>query len=303
MAASASARSQSPPVQVEAIGGVVVEVHDLAATRHFYSRVLADVPGDWEGDARSITFVAASQRITFVAKARPQTLGDAGRHFGYSVKGARLSTLADELKAAGHEVNWWREDHPEEKRISPYLRDPSGNLLQLVPADRCDAPIHHVTLVVHDLELGEFFYADALGGEVDYYHSWRTEDLLEAKVWMDGDDPCAPWTRAARYGRLNHQVSARPIPQIFVRYGESLLGLVVGSRHIQEPAEGVLKGTPRLILRARQPAGQVLAQLATANVSTGLVPHNIAGVQSRRERETLFTRDRSGNFLELECAD
>ncbi len=289
-------------MQVEAIGGIVVEVQDLSAARGFYSRILADVPGRWDDGERSLAFVAAGQRITFVAKARPRTLADAGRHVGYRVASARLSALADELKNTGHEVSWWREDHPEEKRISPYVRDPSGNLVQLVPADRCDAPIHHVTLTVHDLELGEFLFADALGGEVDYYHSWRTEDILEAKVWMDGDDPCAPWTRAARYGRLNHRVSARPIPQLFARYGESLLGLVVASKHIQEPPEGVLKGTPRVVLRTRQPAGEVSAQLAATDVSTGLVPHNVVGVPSRRKHGVVFIRDRSGNFVEIECA-
>jgi catechol 2,3-dioxygenase-like lactoylglutathione lyase family enzyme len=303
MAAPASAPSDAPPVPVKAIGGVVVEVDDLAAARAFYSRVLGDASGGWEGDDRSLTFAAPSQRITFVPKTRPQTFDDAGRHIGFRVATARVTALTDQLKAAGHEVSWWREDHPEEKRISPYVRDPSGNLVQLVGADRFDDPIHHVTLIVHDLELGEFLYADALSGAVDYYHSWRTEDLLEAKVWMDGDDPCAPWTRAARYGRLNHQVSARPIPQIFVRYGGSLLGLVVGSKHIQEPPEGVLKGTPRLVLRTDQSADEARSRLASRDVSTGLVPHNVVGVQSRKERATLFTRDRSGNFLELECAE
>ncbi|MBM2812713.1 MAG: hypothetical protein HW416_3472, partial [Chloroflexi bacterium] len=72
-----------------------------------------------------------------------------GQHTAYGVPRERVEALAQQLERAGHKVERWREDHPSERQISPYVMDPSGNWVQLVPSDSTGSLIDHVGIEVH----------------------------------------------------------------------------------------------------------------------------------------------------------
>lgn len=301
MAAAAHVSSAQPAVQAASrITGVVLDVRDLTATRSFYEPVFQQAPGRWEDSSRGLAFHTDSQRIEFVPRAHPRTLAEHGQHTAYRVPASRLSAIADALRAAGASVNWWREDHPTEREMRPYLQDPSGNLFQLVPADPPRPLIDHVMLAVHELNLAEKLHLEILGGELDYYHAWRTTDQWEARAWAEGDDPCAPWTRAQRYNNFYHVVTPRPTPQVYARYGDTRLGMVVASKHVQEPPEEVLKGTPRVILQGASSARELASYLATVDPAARQGPPK-RGIRFRQDGQRLYLRDRSGNFLQIDC--
>lgn len=281
--------------------GAVVEVTDLAATRRFYELVFRDTAGVWEEPPRRLGFRTADQSIEFVQRARPRTQARVGNHLAYRVKPFRVRPLLDELRAMGHEVSWWREDHPREQEVASYLHDPSGNLLQIAASEELGVLLDHATIAVEDLELGDLFYRTGLGGQLDHYHGWRMDDVREAQRWVDGDDQCAPWTRYSKYSRMFHETIARPIPQVFLAVGPTRLGLVVASEHVQEPPEGALKGTPRLLLHCAQPADKIAAHLAAVDVCSAATARRVPGIRFLREGASFFLRDPSGNFVQLVC--
>jgi catechol 2,3-dioxygenase-like lactoylglutathione lyase family enzyme len=281
------------------IAGVVLPTIDLAASREFYEQIFQ--AGEWVAGAQSLTFISGDQRIELVHRARPRVFGLVGAHIGFRISSSRLGPTADALRDLGREVHWWREDHPSERKPTAYVADPSGNLVQLVADDSAQPLIAHVTLTVHDLELAEKFYLAALGGRVEHYHSWRTDDILEAQAWATDGDPCAPWTRTSRYSRIRHESVARPTPQLYIGYGHTTLGLVVGTRHVQEPPEETLKGTPRLVFETERSVREIADAYPALKVTTGWHLANGRGVLFRREGKTLYFKDRSGNFLQLDC--
>lgn len=282
--------------------GAVLDVGDLAAARSFYDPIVRAASARWtEGDG-TLTFDGGGQRVELVRRERPRVLGWAGHHIALSIPARSVDVLADELRAAGHTVSWWREDHPAERVPTAYASDPSGNLVQLVAATDGAPLLSHVNIPVHDVELGEKFYRIVLGGQLDYYHGWRTEDNVEAKAWASGDDPCAPWTRVSRYAALYHVTMARPVVQVFLRLGEQRLGMVVATKHVQEPPEEVLRGTPSVILGTSKRAREVAALLRKLDVTTSEAVHVARGIPFKRERDTVYLRDRSGNFVQLACS-
>ena len=291
MATVHPARTRARTLAVDAIAGLVVEVRDLAATRAFYDLVFGDAPGEWRETRRRLTYRRGAQHLEFVQRSQPRSLPHTGQHQAYHVPGDRLRSVADALAGAGHAVDWWREDRPAERDVTAYAHDPSGNRVQLVAAADVDTPISHAVVEVHDLELAETFYVKGLGGRVEYYHGWDMEDYAEAKAWEEGRDPCAPWTRRFDVRYWDKLRVARPNMQLFVAFGDGVLGLVLAAEHRQEPPEEVLKGTPRLILRARQPATAVAAYLSGR------------GIPFQAEGRGLFLRDPGGNYVELECED
>lgn len=281
--------------------GAVLDVKDLTAARAFYDRIFRDSGGRWEDGDKRLVFRAGVQRIELVERSRPRTLGWTGAHQAFRVPARRLHAIADDLRAVGHEVSWWREDHPSEREPTAYVSDPSGNLVQLIGSNDGTPLLAHANIVVHDIELGEKFYRGVLGGRLDHYHGWRTEDSIEAKSWAAGDDPCAPWTRVSKYAALYHVTVSRPVPQVFLRLGETMLGLVVAAKHVQEPPPEVLRGSPRVILRTPRAIDAVTKRLPTMDVTTSEALHRPRGIRYRREGSTVYLRDRSGNFVQLEC--
>ncbi len=282
--------------------GAMLDVGDLPIARAFYDPIVRAAGARWTGGRDALAFEGRGQRVELLQRRRPRVLGWAGHHVALSVPAGRLHALTDELRAAGHTLNWWREDHPAEREPTAYASDPSGNLVQLVGSTDTAPLLGHVTVPVHDVELGEKFYRVILGARLDYYHGWRTEDTMEAKAWANADDPCAPWTRVSKYAPLYHVTVARPVVQVFLRLGEQRLGMVVATKHVHEPPEETLRGTPAVILGTPKSAREVAAALPTLDVTTSEAIHVPRGIPFRRIGNTVYLRDRSGNFVQLVCA-
>lgn len=300
MMGPASGAIRQPAVQADLLAGVVLEVGDLANTRAFYERIFRDFSGAWQETRNTLTYTAGPQAIEFVRRPRPRTLSDGGQHQAYRVRAGRLQQLAEELTAAGFPVDWWREDHPTERGITAYLHDPSGNRVQLVASDGDGLLLDHVGIEVRDFDYCETVYVKALAGRVDYYHGWRVEDEGEAKLWGDGDDPCAPWTRRdnpgwfdfARLGYHDPNLRVpRPNTQVFVAFGDTRIAMISATKVRQEPPEELLRGAPRPVFRTQQTAAEAVARLPA------LLP-----MPFDQEGQSIFLRDPDGNFLELRCA-
>jgi len=310
-----------PPTSAQLLGAVL-EVADLDASRHFYERVFRGRDGEWHTGRGRLTYESGGgQSLELVQHGRPRTFPDSGYHQGYRVHRDRVLDLATELSDAGHQVEWWREDHPAERSPAAYVHDPSGNLLQLVASDDDGLLLDHVAIEVHMFDYCEYLYVTAMGGRVDFYYGWRTDDLAEAKLWADGDDPCAPWTRkdnahyrdflvedpksgelrptrfsaqlglqpASPPGETTRRRVPRPNGQVFISYEPVRLGLIAATKVRQEPPEEQVKGTPRLVFRTTQ-----TAEAAVGYFGATPIPHS-------REGRSLFLRDADGNFAELIC--
>lgn len=284
------------------IAGVSVEVHDLLAARHFYDFVWAPFGGIWDEPPRRMILKTDLQRIELAQRPKPRILGDLGQHVGYAISRARFQMLVGQLDARGYEINHWREDHPAEREPTAYVRDPSGNLVQLVATDQTGGPLlDHVLLPVDDLEAAESFYRKGLGGVVDHYHAWRMADVHAARAWAQGEDPCAPWTRMTKYSRITSSTTTSAVPQVYLTFGRSRLGLVVAAKHIQEPPEGKLRGTPYALFKTPSSAQDVAAHLAEVDITTANTTKKVRGVPFQQAGRRFFLRDPSGNFAILEC--
>jgi hypothetical protein len=303
-------RPPEAPIRADLLAGAVLEVGDLDATRAFYERVFADRPGEWfrpDGRATALGYRYHEQTIEFVRRTHPRTLPDSGQHWGYRVRPGRVEALAQELERSGAALNWWREDHPAERRQTGYLHDPSGNRVQLVPSDDRALLLDHAAIEIHEFDYVMYLYVTMIGGLRDYYHSWRNTDAKEARKWLEEGDPCAPWTRkdnphyrdflvdgkpTAESRGSNNRAGLRiprPNSQIFVTFGPTRLGLISATKVRQEPPEEQVKGTPRLVFTTRQSADQVMAHLRTTPIPR------------KREGSSVFVKDADGVFSELRC--
>jgi catechol-2,3-dioxygenase len=276
---------------LDRLAGLVVEVANLVATRAFYDRIFEGSGGAWHTATRSLTYCHARQKFEFVQRPRPRTLGHTGQHTAYHVPAERFEAVIHDLAEQGFPAAWWREDHPAERTPTGYLLDPSGNCVQLMAGAPGAQLVGHAAIEVHDLELAEPFYVKGLGGQVDYYHGWRMADYAEAKAWEEGRDACTPWTRRFDVRYWDKLRVARPNMQLFVRFGSSVLGLILATEHHQEPPEEVLRGTPRVVLHTNQPTSDVEQHLSGAGVR----------FESAADGH-VFLRDPAGNYVELDCS-
>lgn len=290
-----------PPFSQPVVRRVIVEVKSLVVSREFYGLLFRDTPGEWEETQESLVFRAARQSIEFVRRGRPRTSGGTAQHHAYHVSRGRLPLAAEKLVEAGHSVSWWHEDGPFEHDVTAYFEDPSGNVVQLVPSDGTAGLLDHVGMEFVDLEWAEDFYVKALGGELVGYSGWSTDSGPEVKAWLEGNDPCAPWTRYTRFSFRSRTVEAHATPQLTVRFGETTLCLFLARAHIQEPPEDMVRGTPRVVMRTHQPAGEVAAWLA--GPAQEMIASRYRGRRIRFEQEGhhIYLRDPGGNFVELEC--
>jgi hypothetical protein len=290
------------PLAIDMISGAVLDAADLAATRAFYAPIFRDHPGEWLETRSRLIFESGDQRIEFIKRPRPRTLAHAGQHVAYRVKADRLKALADELSVAGHSVNWWREDHPNEKETTAYLSDPSGNIVQLVASEDLSLLIDHYYVPVEDIEHGELFYIKALRGSLECYYGYKTEDVAAAKRWHEGKDPCAPWTRNAFISFRTHEPNPTPAAQIFARFGQAYVGVTLTGQRIPEPPEEFLKATPRAILHTTQRPDEVARYMAGVQISPVSLKYDGGHIAFRREGRSIYLRDRSGNFFQIDCA-
>ncbi len=290
-----------PALACRAISGVTLEVDSLDAARTFYAPIFASWPGAWDGNQRAIRFRTGTQTIELVRRARPKTYPDSAYHCGYRVPSSRLAQIVDQLGNQGFPANWWHEDDPAERALSAYLDDPAGNRAQLLAA-RDQAPgLDHVALQQHDLEAAELFYTRALGGTLTFSHGWDARDQLGLDAWMAGDDPCAPFTRRISVSYRTKRPAPMPLAHIFVAFGATRLGLFLAPTHRQEPPPGVVRGTPRLILRTDCAADDLERHLRTVNVSPVTLKYDGGYVQFARVGDTFSLRDPGGHFVQVIC--
>jgi catechol 2,3-dioxygenase-like lactoylglutathione lyase family enzyme len=295
------ARAAAPAIS--GIGGVVFEVKDLESARAFYEELFFGAQGGWENTSKSLTYRTGSQSVELVAARHPRTNADAGRHVAIRVGTGRVGAVAERLAKAGHEVSWWREDHPAERAMTAYVTDPSGNIVQLVGADPADVLIDHVGVPVENIEDAEAFYLKGLGGKLDGYFGWTTEHVIEARAWTAGDDPCAPWTRSAYISFRTHKPAPSPAAQIFAGFGPSYVAIYLTGKRLPEPPEEILRGTPRLILQTCAAPDDASSHLASARASAVRLTYDGGQIPFERDGRDLYFRDRSGHFLQLACAE
>jgi len=290
------------PLLLDGIAGVVLEANDLAATRAFYEPIFQHADGRWVVTRRSLRFVASdNQRVEFSRRARPRTLAHAGLHVAYRVPRDRVNPLVSVLEAAGHAVSWWQEDHPGEGTPMPYLTDPSGNIIQLVPSGEDGALIDHFYLPVEDIEYAELYYLEALNGTLDSYFGFRTLDVVSARAQSGENVPYAPWTRTSFVSFRTHKPNFTPAAQIFARYGSGYVGVALTGQRLPEPPEGELRHAPRVILQSSQSPEEVEAYLAGVRISAVALKYDGGTIPFEREGSAFYLRDRSGNFVEIDC--
>ncbi|HEY3117975.1 MAG TPA: hypothetical protein VGK54_14630, partial [Chloroflexota bacterium] len=180
--------------------------------------------------------------------------------------------------------------------------DPSGNIVQLVGAEDPSILLDHYYVPVEDIEHAELFYMQALSAQLDCYFGYSTEDVLAARRWGEGGDPCAPWTRNAFVSFRTHAPNPTPAAQIFARFGPNYIGVALSGQRLPEPPEELLKSTPRAILRSLSNVRDVVQYLSKLRISPVALKYDGGQVPYKREGNSIFLRDRSGNFFEIACA-
>lgn len=290
-----------PALACQEISGATLEVADFAVTRAFYAPIFATSGGSWDAKSKSTRFQAGTQTIEFVRRARPRSYPNAADHWSYRVRATALPPLVDQLAEQGFAPEWWHEDYPAERGLSAYLHDPTGHRVQLLPSTDGGPFLDHAALEQHDLEAAEFFYTRALGGTVTFSHGWDARDQLGLDDWMAGDDPSAPFTRRVNISYRTKRPAPMPLAHVFVTFGSTRLGLFLAPTHRQEPAPGVVRGTPRLTLRARCSASDLEAHLRIVNVSPVDLKYDGGYVQFERAGNDLFLRDPGGHFVQVTC--
>ena len=287
---------------VRLLSGVVREALDLGRTQAFYQEIFQHAGGTWDSSKTEITYRAGAQTVGFVRRGRPRTYeDDAGYHTAYRVPRARLAVIAEALAATGSTVEWWNEDSPSEQDVTAYALDPDGNRVQLVAADDGDPLLlDHAAVEVFQFDYCQVIYAKALGGTVDSYHGWRWTEQLEARRWAQGETPSAPWTKRMNPGYRDFLLLGatdarkgvpRPNTQIFLRYGETRIGLISATKNRQEPRPEILRGTPRLVFASDLPAAELMEELAARQP-----------LPMEREGTSVFLRDPDGNYVEVRGA-
>ena len=293
---------QGLPGTARLLSGVVLDASDLDRTQAFYQEIFQHAGGAWESSKTEATYRAGEQTVGFVRRSRPRTFeDDSGYHTAYRVPRARLDAIADKLAALGATVQRWSEDSPREQELSVYALDPDGNRVQLVPTDD-DSPLllDHAAIEVFQFDYCQIVYARALGGTVDSYHGWRWTEQLEARRWAAGETSSAPWTKRMNPGYRDFLVLGsadarkgvpRPNTQVFLRYGETRVGLISATRNRQEPRPEILRGTPRLIFASDVPASELMEELAARQP-----------LPMERDGSSIFLRDPDGNYAEIRGA-
>lgn len=290
---------QPIPAIAQRLSGVVLDASDLGRTQAFYQEIFQHAGGAWESSKTEITYRAGAQTVGFVRRGRPRTFeDDSGYHTAYRVPRARLDEIVAKLTALGAAVNWWSEDSPREQDLSAYALDPDGNRVQLVPAaDGDPLLLDHATIEIFQFDYCQVIYGNGLGGTVDSYHGWRWTEQLEARRWAAGEIPSAPWTKRMNPGYRDFLVLGtkdarkgvpRPNTQVFLRYGETRIGLISATRNRQEPRPDILHGTPRLVFASDLPVSALMEELAARQP-----------LPMERDGASVFLRDPDGNYAEI----
>ncbi|NIO07677.1 MAG: hypothetical protein GTO40_06580 [Deltaproteobacteria bacterium] len=295
-------------LEVQGINHISVTVSDLKKSEEFYGRSLGLEPAGrdlWPQCGASQTFHAGAGQFLILSETtqvdRPVEIGT---HQAYRISESSRDLLVKDLRELGIEVHTYKEDRPQEEKDNLYFYDPDGNRVQLVTTNQAGngaarvQGIDHAAAEVVDLEWAENFYISLLGLPVDVRVGWSTADYARAKRWGEGLDDMAPGTR--RWDALyteNRRRVPRVNSQLFIRFGDSVLGIYLATKHRQEPPEEQAAGSPHVAFRAQRTVLDEIARLLEKHDKPfeGPVDHPASvPVQS-----SLYLKDPGGNFLEL----
>jgi catechol 2,3-dioxygenase-like lactoylglutathione lyase family enzyme len=295
---------------MDSLSHIVIEVSDLQRGEELYCGILGfELLGHdrFPDCGRSVVLGASSgQWLILSASSQPRSLPQTGVHQAYRVAPSDREAIGKKLAARQFDVHTYKEDRPAEEGDNFYFYDPDGNRIQLVASNTgSDAGgkvlgIDHAAVECHDLEWAEDFYVKNLGLSVDHRVGWHTADYLRAKVWGEGKENMAPGTRRwdQRYTVMEQKRRIpRPNTQLFVRVGDTVLGVYLATEHRQEPPEKQIVGTPRIGFRSNQRTLGETARLL--NEKRFPVHGPIEHPASAPLAASLYVRDPGGNFLEI----
>jgi len=303
----ASRKSGDAGLRLNGFAGMVLSVSDPDAAAAFYCGVLGCVDGGSDRLANAgmhrLVATASGAVIALARVMQREDVADSGVHFAFWAGPGAREHIADALKSRAVPVHGYREDRAAEQGDRFYFFDPDGNRLQI--AVRPDGPlrgiggIDHLGVQVPDMMWGEEFYGRVLGLEVESRFGLRTADHARARIWARGEDDMAPGTR--RNDKLYMPMGGQnEVPrtnmQVYYRAGDGIVGVYLAARHVQEPPEEELFGSPRMILSVpRATLDDAVERLSVAGRPfLGPVSH-----EGGLAKASLYFKDTGGNFLEL----
>lgn len=296
--------STRDPVRIEGLCFVALAVEDPQRAARFYRDVLGFADDAGAALPRSgvhhVLRTPSGQRLVLCRFDGTPQPPDLGRHTGYGVTREAREAIVRRLQAGGVALETYEEDRTAERADNVYFRDPDGNRIQLVIADR-PGSIDHAGIQAIDIEWEEDLFVGLLGLPVEEVFGWRTADYKRAARWGEGLESMAPGTRRwdRRYALRPGQgpMVARPNMQLFMRAGAQILGIFLAYERYQLPSDEQVAGIPRLgFAVAPGELATIAARFAEGKLPTdGPHPHPA----SSPYRESLYARDRGGNFLEF----
>jgi catechol 2,3-dioxygenase-like lactoylglutathione lyase family enzyme len=295
---------------MKGISHVVIEVADLKRGEEFYRDLLGFESLGHDllpGCGRNALLRALSgQWLILSENSQPRSLPKTGVHQAYRLASFDREAIGKKLVIRQIDVHHYKEDRPAEEGDNFYFYDPDGNRIQLVSSETVSDPggkvlaIDHAAVECHDLEWAEDFYVNALGLSVDYRVGWRTADYVRARLWAEGKEEMAPGARRwdQRYTAMEQKRRIpRPNTQLFLRTGDSVLGVYLATEHRQEPPEEQLIGTPRIGFRTTRRQLDETVKLLSQH---RLALHGpIEFPASTPVLASLYLKDPGGNFLEI----
>lgn len=312
MAVSTISRAaQGGAVQIKSLAHIAVPVSDIAAARSFYTRVLgledkgSDLLAGFESHA---VLATPSRQLVVLAHSQGPDTRDTGVHTAYRVGAAAREAIAARLAKEGVQVFTYAEDRVKEEGENFYFHDRDGNRIQLVRSTAARGSqgveaIDHTIVLAFDMVWSEAYYRDYLGFEVESRFGLRTADHARAAIWADGKEDMAPGTR--RLDKLYMTMGgrnevARTNMQVYYRAGDSVFGVYLSTKHLQEPPEEqIIGGAPRTAFLVERAELDRIARILDERKRpcTGPVTHPASALYAA----SLFCKDPSGNFLEF-CA-
>lgn len=297
----ASARD---PVRIEGLCFVALGVEDVARAAQFYHDVLGFEAEPGRAIPRfgehAVVRTLLGQRVVLCRFDGTPQPPDIGRHTGYGVTREAREAILRRVNDAGITVETYEEDRAAERTDNVYFRDPDGNRIQLVISEHAGS-IDHAAIQAIDIEWEEDLYVGLLGLTVEDVVGWRTADYKRAALWGEGKESMAPGTRRwdRRFAMRPGQgpMVARANMQLFLRAGLQIVGIFLAYERYQLPVDHQVVGIPRLGFTV--PAGEldaIAARFAEAKLPTD-GPHDHPATSPYRE--SLYARDRGGNFVEF----
>lgn len=287
---------------------LVVEVADLDAAEAFYRDGLGLAPvgrDAWPDVGANAVLRAGEQLLVLAHNPAKPDLSASGVHQAYRIAGGSREPLRARLEGLGSTVETYREDRPAEADDNFYVRDPSGNRVQLVANGQAGnggvTGIDHACVQDYDMQWSEKFYGDMLGMPLDHVSGLTTEDHVRARDWAEEKIAMAPGCcRMVRYYREipgQNRMQPRPTLQLYFRVGTEVIGIYMAMEDYAEPPEESRVGTPRLGIAVAPGGLDALAErlAARGRPFAGPVAHG-ANVPVAR---SLYARDTGGNFIEF----